>query len=410
MLKVGIKVERLMYSTDEEALNELESFNLDCDNGESSGGVRFDDPDLFGLSTDRALVEVARECIRRYGVGSCGPRGFYGTTNEHLCLENDAACALGAEAGIMYSDDLAMRMSVVACFCKPCDVVVCRPDVGDGLRTGLELARCAVKWVDTCDPVALRHAVAGADKQRGRGDQKCWIVVEGVGARDAAAAPLAEIVELKREYDVRVILDDSGGVGVLGDSGMGSCEEQGVAAADIDLIMFSLSAGLGSNGGVCVGARDLTNFQTINSAAFCFSAACPPYLPRVASAALAMIRNDGKKRAALRRNVRVLTGVLRQAEGWGWTLLCHPHSGVMFLLPPPSDAPRMHTEIMLQHVVQRLRPAIHILRVKFNCRLDPLPSPRLQLFVPAGLDAVTVAEAGQSVVAALKDTGVRPML
>jgi hypothetical protein len=46
------------------------------------------------------LVQVREACratIRKYGVGSCGPRGFYGTIDVHLQLEVgadglDAAC------------------------------------------------------------------------------------------------------------------------------------------------------------------------------------------------------------------------------------------------------------------------------------------------------------------------------
>lgn len=30
------------------------------------------------------LQEAARATVERYGVGSCGPRGFYGTFDVHL--------------------------------------------------------------------------------------------------------------------------------------------------------------------------------------------------------------------------------------------------------------------------------------------------------------------------------------
>ena len=32
-----------------------------------------------GLAGDERIKEKAVECLRRYGVGSCGPPGFYGT-------------------------------------------------------------------------------------------------------------------------------------------------------------------------------------------------------------------------------------------------------------------------------------------------------------------------------------------
>lgn len=35
--------------------------------------------------------EVAKKTILKYGVGSCGPRGFYGTVDVHLDLEANLA-------------------------------------------------------------------------------------------------------------------------------------------------------------------------------------------------------------------------------------------------------------------------------------------------------------------------------
>ena len=44
----------------------------------------------LGLVENKALEDTAVECIRKYGVGSCGPRGFYGTvgTNYWTNLKN----------------------------------------------------------------------------------------------------------------------------------------------------------------------------------------------------------------------------------------------------------------------------------------------------------------------------------
>lgn len=48
------------------------------------------------------LQRRARETVERYGVGSCGPRGFYGTFDVHLELEKALADFMGQEEGIIY--------------------------------------------------------------------------------------------------------------------------------------------------------------------------------------------------------------------------------------------------------------------------------------------------------------------
>jgi len=42
----------------------------------------------LGLMDSPELDEAAEVCIRRYGVGSCGPRGFYGTVGKLKKSEN----------------------------------------------------------------------------------------------------------------------------------------------------------------------------------------------------------------------------------------------------------------------------------------------------------------------------------
>lgn len=67
----------------------------------------------------------AKETVERYGVGSCGPRGFYGTFDVHLELEKALAGFMGQEEAIIYrwvgacvwEAGLWLR---VVCRCGPC--------------------------------------------------------------------------------------------------------------------------------------------------------------------------------------------------------------------------------------------------------------------------------------------------
>ena len=54
--------------------------------------------------------EAARDTINKYGVGSCGPRGFYGTIDVHLQLEvggqgEPGGWVLGGWVGLQVSGD-----------------------------------------------------------------------------------------------------------------------------------------------------------------------------------------------------------------------------------------------------------------------------------------------------------------
>lgn len=74
------------------------------------------------------LLHLQRACeatINKYGVGSCGPRGFYGTIDVHLDLEKRIASFMQTEESIIYAYDLATVPSILPAFANAKDLIVC---------------------------------------------------------------------------------------------------------------------------------------------------------------------------------------------------------------------------------------------------------------------------------------------
>ena len=98
---------------------------------------------FLGLLGDKTIEAETEKCIRTYGVGSCGPRGFYGTfgtkicrfdehnvvdnltvtTDVHLALEERLAEFMGAEEAIIYSYGFATIASAIPAYSKRGDVI-----------------------------------------------------------------------------------------------------------------------------------------------------------------------------------------------------------------------------------------------------------------------------------------------
>jgi serine palmitoyltransferase len=53
--------------------------------------------DFLGLSNSTEIKTIAQAALDKYGCGSCGPRGFYGTIDQHLKIEEAIAKFLGTE-------------------------------------------------------------------------------------------------------------------------------------------------------------------------------------------------------------------------------------------------------------------------------------------------------------------------
>ena len=64
--------------------------------------LNFGSFNFLNMAMDEKQSDVANQAIRKYGVGSCGPRGFYGTFDVHLDLEKEIADFAGFEESILY--------------------------------------------------------------------------------------------------------------------------------------------------------------------------------------------------------------------------------------------------------------------------------------------------------------------
>jgi serine palmitoyltransferase len=49
--------------------------------------------DFLGLTADKRLKDAARDALNKYGCGSCGPRGFYGTID--VCVKRHSCKVTG---------------------------------------------------------------------------------------------------------------------------------------------------------------------------------------------------------------------------------------------------------------------------------------------------------------------------
>lgn len=77
----------------------------------------------LGLLEDQEILEDACKTLRKYGVGSCGPRGFYGTMDVHLDLEERVAKFMEMEEAVVYSYGFSTIASAIPAYAKRGDII-----------------------------------------------------------------------------------------------------------------------------------------------------------------------------------------------------------------------------------------------------------------------------------------------
>lgn len=247
--------------------------------------------DMLNFNNHPLVRSEAVKTIRKYGVGSCGPAGFYGNQDVHTECENDIADFLGTESCILYAQGMATPSSVIPCFLKRGDVIVADKGVNIAIQKGIIVSRATVYWYEHNNMEDLEAKLILANKKSRKGPlPRRFIITEGLFEHFGDSPDLPRIIDLKHKYKYRLILDESWSLGLLGKTGRGLPEVTDVSRDEIDITLGSLAFIFGSAGGFCAGVKHMVEHQRITSLAYTFSATMPSYLAHSTSVVLQIFK------------------------------------------------------------------------------------------------------------------------
>jgi 7-keto-8-aminopelargonate synthetase-like enzyme len=130
--------------------------------------------------------------------------------------------------------------------------------------------------------------------------------------------------------DAQILVDDAHGAGVLGATGKGTLEHEGVGRQRI-IQCVTLSKAFGVYGGAVLGTRALRERILTGSRAFIGCTPLPPSLANAALASVTILSRGAKLRARMGRNATYVKDALRRAglaipELPGPIIAIHPSS------------------------------------------------------------------------------------
>ena len=159
----------------------------------------------------------------RWGVSTCSSRAEGGETVLHRELEALVAEFLGVEDAITYGMGFATNSASIPALCGPGTLVLSDALNHTSIVAGVKASGAALKVFRHSDVAHLErllrfHIAEGQPRSR-RPWRKVVIVVEGIYSMEGEAAPLAEIVALKKRYGAYLYLDEAHSIGAMGATG-----------------------------------------------------------------------------------------------------------------------------------------------------------------------------------------------
>ncbi|XP_063727642.1 serine palmitoyltransferase 1-like [Symsagittifera roscoffensis] len=273
--------------------------------------------DFLGIIGCKRIEEASVTALKKYGVGSCGPRGFYGSIDAHISLEKERELAhfMGVEEAILYSYGFATVASAIAAYAKKGDILYVDEAINFSVQQGIRASRSKVKWFkhnDMGDLERLLKEQAAEDKRDPKKAKvtRSFMIVEGLYLNQGTICPLPKLIDLKYAYKVRLFIDETYSFATLGATGKGVTEHFNCDVTDVDWICGSLENSVGSGGGFCCGSSYVIDHQRLSGSGYCFSASAPPLLSVAAIEALNIIKEEPDRLQKLQENSRVLNAAL----------------------------------------------------------------------------------------------------
>lgn len=266
----------------------------------------------LGLCDEPSVVQAGLDGLKTYGAGTGSVRFICGTFAVHRELEAALARFVGTSAALSYVSCWNANEGLTATIAEEGDFVVSdalnHASIIDSVRLAKAINKCTTAVYKHGDLDDLREKLVA-----NKGARRRIIWTDGVFSMEGSIAKLPDILQIARDHDAIVVMDDSHSTGVLGATGRGTAEHFGVLG-EVDVITSTLGKALGgAAGGFVAGNAALCDMLTQRSRPQLFSNALPPTVAASALASVQFLEAHPERVQKLRDNAKYFRQAIIEA-------------------------------------------------------------------------------------------------
>ncbi|UXP31905.1 pyridoxal phosphate-dependent aminotransferase family protein [Reichenbachiella agarivorans] len=229
----------------------------------------------LGLANHPEVREADTKATADWGLAyPMGARMMTGNTEHHEKFENDLAAFVQKESCMLLNFGYQGIMSAIDALVGRKDIVVydaeCHACIIDGLR--LHVGKRFVYLHN--DMESLEKQLVRAEKMAKETGGGILVITEGVFGMSGSMGNLKGVVELKKKFQFRLLIDDAHGFGTMGKTGAGTGEEQGVQDG-VDLYFSTFAKSMASIGAFIAGDKNVIEYLKYNTRSQIFAKSLP---------------------------------------------------------------------------------------------------------------------------------------
>ncbi|RDB03744.1 aminotransferase class I/II-fold pyridoxal phosphate-dependent enzyme [Runella aurantiaca] len=237
----------------------------------------------LGLANHPEVRKADAEASAKWGLAyPMGARMMSGNSDLHELFEKELAEFVGKKDAFLLNYGYQGVMSVIECVCDHRDVIVYDAEAHACLIDGIRLHKAKMGQYykyNHNDMASLEKNLIRAAKLAEEKGGGILVITEGVFGMSGKVGSLDKIVELKKKYNFRLLVDDAHGFGTMGENGGGVGEMFGVSK-EIDLYFSTFAKSMAAIGAfVAADDPDIIMFLKYNMRSQTYAKALPmPYV------------------------------------------------------------------------------------------------------------------------------------
>ncbi len=229
----------------------------------------------LGLANHPEVREADKQGATDFGMAyPMGARMMSGNSKYHEQMEHELAEFVGKEDAFLLNFGYQGMVSIIDCLVDRNDVIVYDAESHACIIDGLRLHMGKRFVYQHNDIESARKQLERATKLTEQSGGGILLITEGVFGMSGAQGKLKELIELKKEFNFRLLIDDAHGFGTMGPTGAGTHEEQGCIDG-VDVYFGTFAKSMAGIGAFVASTQELTNYFRYNMRSQTFAKALP---------------------------------------------------------------------------------------------------------------------------------------
>ncbi|WP_316750696.1 aminotransferase class I/II-fold pyridoxal phosphate-dependent enzyme [Pedobacter gandavensis] len=229
----------------------------------------------LGLANHPEVREADKQGATDFGMAyPMGARMMSGNSKYHEQMEQELAEFVGKEDAFLLNFGYQGMVSIIDCLVDRNDVIVYDAESHACIIDGLRLHMGKRFVYQHNDIESARKQLERATKLTEQSGGGILLITEGVFGMSGAQGKLKELIELKKDFDFRLLIDDAHGFGTMGPTGAGTHEEQGCIEG-VDVYFGTFAKSMAGIGAFVASTQELTNYFRYNMRSQTFAKALP---------------------------------------------------------------------------------------------------------------------------------------